>query len=1475
MAHDCFISYARADQELARQLKDHLEAEGIQAWWDGFLQRTPGAWRKRVSAAINASRALVVVVTVNASESDEVLGEVELARTARKVVIPLFVGRVPTTGGLPLAVNMLQRVSELNNSIQRETVQQLAKMIPPAPPEDRTPAIELGEIPLKETDVPRFGDLGTALHRACQAYFRDSVIKGNLVEAERIVSEMKSRSILVTPVDRFEAAVSWIQWVSWYETYARQARTWGELAKDLHGRSHLQPESPESFSRLCPPVAKQMQAVWQDLVSEWARRFLDAIVQDSWEQALGELKAFPADLLRPFDNIIVGVKDLSGAPEGTFQRCGDQVVAWYRSRATVEHSTGGDAHSPFPPGSKALERLRADWSGLAEQTRAVTHFLELLRVLVPPEVPPTSSQRQLIRMIESSLKDDTSVNIPDFESFLESASSWNTGLDLLVSTGLQLLEMPRCLKAMEQAGVFFATARKQAELIKEYANRGASYAHLRDSMESEGAWPSSLKPAAEYMAAITALRQNVAVPWVQYLETAQAETRKASNFVDHLEALERRLAREDSIFRALELLRANRTSAARELLQELVRGDDLEGRTVASAWMPVCEAFEELQKQVNVLSFPPDGLPQPLTPQELREIPSDRWTQWLASAGKVSELLAEARIHHPIFKAFPLESLDAAIDILSNLRTSTEQWNRLSGTLATGDIVGTWEKLGQLSANTPFIGSAIPAITSWAQAEKKFSDWIELSVHGRWEDSAARIEQLCAQYALVSAPAGSCFYQDLEKARQSRLEQLGEEVKKCRSAISTEKDLRQALDWLEKGEYAKALGRLEGPRRAADSKSVPEELCREIVRWHEVAGSASEVYRALAGVEDFSFEALVNAETGLPLELSNKNTRERLDVVLALAGRCGVLAAEARTASRFQCNVRLPDQGLGTYLTCVREVLDYVSRAAWEAAASILGDYMASQSDIPPVSWRLLKALERCRQRPSTSSLQNWLTTPLPALPSQSAAEASQGSRPANYEALLAALGAVEEAAPRTPKGGVRLPVHPEKTASILHNLGVAVFSRLQSRPAGVSPEYVELAIGVGALFACCDRYREFIGRAFGEKLPRTLETGSRTVRGAVRAQVQGFFEAVGITWGPYTDAGSWACRWEVESHAVTEMTARSAHVPLHWPYGPCLIRYLGLQKELGKALASYMGARPWYGPCGAGKSMSFNNNPEAALRCLPKAEECTAEQAAASAGYCGLPDPLKSLCQDANTLRVDTLLFVLDRDRFQADATPEPPAQIAQKTIELCDELLKLDKSGAQVEEAFGRTLSAVFSRIVEQVEQPKTHLARELTASDCEVRKQFMDCIIDFLTEKITDCKWLQTCVAVLRSHRSDLLRKLVMKKFELWKQSGEPPRMAREMLNLADQAVQDDPWYPTASILKAGIMLLPGTGSESEVQDYLRTLQSSAASLGWPARVAKEIQEYVKIAEGKYGQESDQWIRSQLSKGREERNATNELW
>lgn len=115
-----FLSYASVDNKWASKLRERLAHAGLEVW-DPNREVLPGQdWSAKISGALRASDAMVVLVSPEAAGSDSVRREIEYALGSPRYADRLIPVVIRPTRKLPWILERLQMVP-LNNNIERAT----------------------------------------------------------------------------------------------------------------------------------------------------------------------------------------------------------------------------------------------------------------------------------------------------------------------------------------------------------------------------------------------------------------------------------------------------------------------------------------------------------------------------------------------------------------------------------------------------------------------------------------------------------------------------------------------------------------------------------------------------------------------------------------------------------------------------------------------------------------------------------------------------------------------------------------------------------------------------------------------------------------------------------------------------------------------------------------------------------------------------------------------------------------------------------------------------------------------------------------------------------------------------------------------------------------------------------------------------------------------------------------------------------
>ena len=102
---DVFISYARANQQVVRQLAEAVTRLGYSVWWDDELPPHL-SYGEVITDTISEAKAAIVVWSEDAAASEWVRAEADLARNQKKLIQTSIDGRMP-----PMPFNQIQFAS--------------------------------------------------------------------------------------------------------------------------------------------------------------------------------------------------------------------------------------------------------------------------------------------------------------------------------------------------------------------------------------------------------------------------------------------------------------------------------------------------------------------------------------------------------------------------------------------------------------------------------------------------------------------------------------------------------------------------------------------------------------------------------------------------------------------------------------------------------------------------------------------------------------------------------------------------------------------------------------------------------------------------------------------------------------------------------------------------------------------------------------------------------------------------------------------------------------------------------------------------------------------------------------------------------------------------------------------------------------------------------------------------------------------
>jgi hypothetical protein len=90
MGSDIFLSYSRADHELAERFVAAAAARGVSVWFDVQIEGGEN-WREKIVEALGSAEALVILFSERSNKSTQLIKELALAEGLRKRVVPVLI----------------------------------------------------------------------------------------------------------------------------------------------------------------------------------------------------------------------------------------------------------------------------------------------------------------------------------------------------------------------------------------------------------------------------------------------------------------------------------------------------------------------------------------------------------------------------------------------------------------------------------------------------------------------------------------------------------------------------------------------------------------------------------------------------------------------------------------------------------------------------------------------------------------------------------------------------------------------------------------------------------------------------------------------------------------------------------------------------------------------------------------------------------------------------------------------------------------------------------------------------------------------------------------------------------------------------------------------------------------------------------------------------------------------------------------
>ncbi len=95
MQYHVFISYSRTDKAVMQQVRDDLEAAGLNVWTDEGIEIGTISWKEAIEKAIRHSETMVVLMSPDSNDSTWVQREIDYADVQNVRILPLLTAGTP------------------------------------------------------------------------------------------------------------------------------------------------------------------------------------------------------------------------------------------------------------------------------------------------------------------------------------------------------------------------------------------------------------------------------------------------------------------------------------------------------------------------------------------------------------------------------------------------------------------------------------------------------------------------------------------------------------------------------------------------------------------------------------------------------------------------------------------------------------------------------------------------------------------------------------------------------------------------------------------------------------------------------------------------------------------------------------------------------------------------------------------------------------------------------------------------------------------------------------------------------------------------------------------------------------------------------------------------------------------------------------------------------------------------------------
>ena len=110
MSTEVFISYAAKDRTRVLDLVDRLRTAGVSVWIDQMGIEGATMWSQEIVAAIRSCKVLILAISENSADSENVVKEVALASEGRKRILPVYIKQAEIPESMAYQLAGIQRI---------------------------------------------------------------------------------------------------------------------------------------------------------------------------------------------------------------------------------------------------------------------------------------------------------------------------------------------------------------------------------------------------------------------------------------------------------------------------------------------------------------------------------------------------------------------------------------------------------------------------------------------------------------------------------------------------------------------------------------------------------------------------------------------------------------------------------------------------------------------------------------------------------------------------------------------------------------------------------------------------------------------------------------------------------------------------------------------------------------------------------------------------------------------------------------------------------------------------------------------------------------------------------------------------------------------------------------------------------------------------------------------------------------------